>query len=104
MNRQLTNFDEASGWWRYIIEYRGETFIQVVQRSPETGQLDTWAGRLSYIPEGDDEWHEVLHMLRWSGEPYPTTLDEAIEMGDALIRQWEPGDPPAPPPHPRQSE
>jgi hypothetical protein len=96
MERELTNSDEASRWWRYIIRHNREQFIQVVQGLPDGGPLDTWVGHLSYIPEDDGTQHEVLNVIRWQGPPYYSEVADAIQVGDALIRQWRPGDRPAP--------
>ncbi|MGE3267598.1 MAG: hypothetical protein AB7P40_02550 [Chloroflexota bacterium] len=88
IERIVLEADESAGMWRYRVKYGEEWFFQQVWRHPDTDRLDSSVAHLSYIPEDNGEWHEVLEALRSLGPPYFTSIDEAVADADRLILAW----------------
>jgi hypothetical protein len=90
MRREVLDANDELKFWRFRIEHEGELFHQTIQGRTDDESLDTFVGHLSYIEEGDGESHEIVTVIRQFGEPYFSTVTEAITAADVLILEWRP--------------
>src|SRR5437762_6071578 len=96
MEREVLQADEARSSWRYRITRGGKAFIQAVYTGGD-GHLYSYVLRCSPEEHGG-HLLIVLYPLLKPGDREFTSVDEAIVVGDSLIRQSVLNDAPNSPP------
>jgi hypothetical protein len=94
MERHILQADEARRYWRYRIAHGGQTFIQTVYAGGD-GHLYSYVLRCSPEEHGGRQG-QMLHPLLKPGDREFATIDDAIAVGDSLIRQSALNDAPDP--------
>ena len=85
MERKLVHADETREWWRYAITCGGQSFMQVVY-GDRNGHIYSYVVRLSIEEHGGYRF-EVMRPLLMTEDRQFGSLDDAIAVGEALIRQ-----------------